>query len=221
MRIYLLFFFLISTLFSCSKDDNSNIEKETKLPSTDDVCTKMEDINFMKYCYDNFDANKDGKVSETEAASVNKIIINSNKQIISFKGLEYFYNVTDFTTNANSIKSFAEVKSLKKLKNLTLNRTDGFENLDVTLNSDLEVLDCAYSNIKNINIANLTKLKRININSNSSIYSLDISKTPNISDIYVGYSSLQEVVLKKSQDNVTISKHPYENQRVINKKYVD
>ena len=58
---------------------NSNVDGEKteetlpELEEVDDVCTKMDDINFMKYCYDNFDVNKDGKVSMPEANAVKEI----------------------------------------------------------------------------------------------------------------------------------------------------
>lgn len=73
-------------LTGCSKNDDGESDKPNNngneqpenpnepelpelpaLPDPDDVCSAMDDLNFMAYCYENFDVNKDGKVSVTEA----------------------------------------------------------------------------------------------------------------------------------------------------------
>ena len=54
-----------------------------------DVCSLMEDITFMEYCYDNFDVNKDGLLSQEEASSVYVIDI-SGLDIYSLSGIEAF-----------------------------------------------------------------------------------------------------------------------------------
>ena len=65
------------------------LPKGDKKTTVDDVCTLMEDITFMKYCYDNFDANKDGMLSQTEAASVYAIDI-SGLDVYTLAGIEMF-----------------------------------------------------------------------------------------------------------------------------------
>ena len=70
-----------------------------ELEETDDVCTKMDDLNFMAYCYDNFDVNNDGKVSMTEANAVKEISL--SEDIHSMKGIEYFSNLTSFKCGRN------------------------------------------------------------------------------------------------------------------------
>lgn len=57
MKTNLFFLFALAFFCACSKDNTIPIKQ------VDDVCTQMDDINFMKYCYDNFDVNKDGIVS--------------------------------------------------------------------------------------------------------------------------------------------------------------
>ncbi len=41
----------------------SGTDESSGLEEVDDVCTKMTDENFKEYCYKNFDADNDGKVS--------------------------------------------------------------------------------------------------------------------------------------------------------------
>jgi len=57
---------LLAFLGSCG----SNNEDELPSLQNDDVCTAMDDIDLMKWCYDHYDVNGDGKVSKTEAAAV-------------------------------------------------------------------------------------------------------------------------------------------------------
>lgn len=77
----------VSCLMSCEKAEDTL----PKLEAVDDVCTKMDDINFMKYCYDKFDVNKDGKVSMKEANAVKVIFCSSS--VVSCAGIEYFSNL--------------------------------------------------------------------------------------------------------------------------------
>lgn len=101
--------------------DNPNIPDEAPpipdLPpmsdNSDDVCTAMDDIHFMNYCYDNFDVNKDGKVTRTEAAAVRKIDITS-LGVVSIQGIGYFSNLETFIGSKNPLRE-AELRLNTKL----------------------------------------------------------------------------------------------------------
>ncbi len=84
-------------LTGCSKDDEGGTSGSSTIPSLpdpSDVCSAMEDSVWRQYCYDNFDANKDGKLSQAEANAVAKIDIRE-LEIESIKGIEYFSNLED------------------------------------------------------------------------------------------------------------------------------
>ena len=78
-------------VFILSNNTTITIPKHAKssLADPDDICTAMDDVKFMEYCYQNFDVNKDGKVSPVEAKSVRSIDI-SELKVYSIKGVEYF-----------------------------------------------------------------------------------------------------------------------------------
>ena len=78
-------------VFILSNNTTITIPKHAKssLADPDDICTAMDDVKFMEYCYQNFDVNKDGKVSPLEAKSVRSIDI-SDLKVYSIKGVEYF-----------------------------------------------------------------------------------------------------------------------------------
>lgn len=132
-------------LTGCSKnDDEDNGENEGKLPDLpalpdpDDVCSAMDDINFMSYCYENFDVNKDGKVSINEANAVKEINCRS-KNFTSLKGIEYFSNLESLICSSNPIKE-----------------------LDIRYNAALTTLYCGWTNITGIDLSNnkaLTSIK--------------------------------------------------------------
>ena len=88
MKRFLLSVVLATSLAltSCQFDDSDIWDK---LTDPDNICTAMDDVNFMEYCYQNFDVNKDGKVSPVEAKSVRSIDI-SDLKVYSIKGVEYF-----------------------------------------------------------------------------------------------------------------------------------
>ena len=86
----------MSLLFTACEDGNDDF---IKLKEVDDVCTMMDDINFMAYCYEEFDVNKDGKVSVSEAAAVS--IIDGYDGFNSIKGIEYFTNIERLSSKAN------------------------------------------------------------------------------------------------------------------------
>ena len=77
----------VCCLISCEKAEDTL----PKLEVVDDVCTKMDDINFTEYCYDNFDVNKDGKVSMKEANAVKVMFCSCS--VVSCAGIEYFSNL--------------------------------------------------------------------------------------------------------------------------------
>ncbi len=145
----------MSLLFTACEDGNDDF---IKLKEVDDVCTKMDDLKLMEHCYEEYDVNKDGKVSMEEAAAVRDFNI-WNYEISSIKGIEYFLNIevlhiihTYYLTECNLMNN-------KKLKSILLGDMDSFMATNVSdLNfSKLTNLSRVYLGcvaIKNLNLAN-------------------------------------------------------------------
>lgn len=110
---------LLGLLCSCGKD----------LPDVDDVCTKMDDVEFMKYCYNNFDANGDGKVSMQEAQSVVEMKYGGDFHTV--KGIEYFSNVAKIDFKRDHLGSL-DFSKLKKLEYLRLSELYELKSVDVS-----------------------------------------------------------------------------------------
>ena len=152
-------------------------QKENSVQEVEDVCTKMQDINFMEYCYDSFDANHDGKVSMQEAAAV-KTINCTNRSITSLQGLEYFSSITELSCDSNHLTSLDvsrntsllylfcldnKITSLKVSKNTALNSIwcsgNMLTSLDVSKNTELTQLLCDGNNLTTLDVSNNKKLR--------------------------------------------------------------
>lgn len=147
----------VCCLISCKKEGmdnhgNSNVDGDKtedtlpELEEVDDVCTKMDDINFMKYCYDNFDVNKDGKVSMYEANAVKGIVDYHNilSKVVSFAGIEYFSNLESFSLGCE-YDSKIDVKTLdlrynKNLQHCSIRYASKLSSLDLRCNIKLKYI---------------------------------------------------------------------------------
>lgn len=89
------------------------------LPDPNDVCSCMDDIVFMQYCYDNFDVNHDGKVSPTEAAAVPEMILGAENDALPVKsltGIGYFTNLELLYCRGCSQLQSVDLRRNRKLK---------------------------------------------------------------------------------------------------------
>jgi hypothetical protein len=116
------------TAFSdCTKDGLQQVE---------DVCSQMNDITFMDYCYRNFDVNNDGMVSMTEANAVKRIDV-GGEDIYSLKGIEYFTQLKYLYCPDNYLTA-----------------------LDLSKNTQLIELVCGDNKISSLDLSALSKLNR-------------------------------------------------------------
>ncbi len=136
----------VSCLMSCEKAEDTL----PKLEAVDDVCTKMDDINFMKYCYDNFDVNKDGKVSMPEANAVKEISDFNNPsllKVVSYTGIEYFSSLEKIQLGAYNTKTEVRTMDLRynnRLTSISLNSATHISSLDLRSNVELKSISMHY-----------------------------------------------------------------------------
>lgn len=173
---------------SCEKDGGL-----PSLPDPDDVCSAMDDINFMRYCYDNFDVNKDGKVSKTEANAVREIRIEL-MGIKSLKGIQYFSNLTFLDCKNN------DLNDLNVSKNTALTKLDcsynALTSLDVNKNTALLYLYCSYNHLTSLDISKNTKLDEL-ICDNNALTSL-VSMNAKLIHLNCKYNRLKSLDVSKN-----------------------
>ena len=99
----------------------------------------IPDAAFKAYCIANFDADKDGEVSEKEVREITTLDVGS-KGIASLQGIEKFVSLTSLNCQNNSLQTI-NISGLKSLKSLNC-AGNQLQELDIRLNLNLENLDC-------------------------------------------------------------------------------
>lgn len=169
-------------LCNCSKENDGNSGSLPPLPDPDDVCSAMDNIEFMNFCYEKFDANKDGKVSVREAEAVREIDFDYGEGVSgSLKGIERFPNLERLDCRSYNLGSgdryypFSFVKLdlryNKMLKCLWLHTCLNLVTLDLSRNimlEEIQVYECNVlntlilpENLKEIEGGNCPKLQKI------------------------------------------------------------
>ena len=118
-------------IITLSDGSTITIPKGTIPPPTD-YCEKLEDVEFMRYCYEKFDINGDKILSESEANAIRAVNIDSKKNIYSVKGIEHFVNLESFQAyNAIELRTLDLSKNtnLRTIKEQALYKCHGLESV--------------------------------------------------------------------------------------------
>lgn len=102
------------------------------IPPPTDYCEKLEDAEFMRYCYEKFDINGDKVLSESEAKAIRAINIDSKQNIYSVGGIEHFVNLESFQAyNAIALRTLDLSKNtnLRTIKKQALYKCHGLESV--------------------------------------------------------------------------------------------
>ncbi len=135
------FFLAAALFFSCGKENpSSTADQLPELPAleeVDDVCLKMNDFNFMKFCYDNYDINHDSKVSMIEAGAVREMTCDVAED---FAGIEYFSALETFASSSAVKLDLSYNSALARL------RLSGspIEEIDLSYNTALASTDSCF-----------------------------------------------------------------------------
>ena len=126
----------------------------------------FNDTEFLKYMIENFDTDKDGKISGEEALSVKQIDC-TGLGISSIAGIERFTNLTSLACAGNKLTSI-DISSNKALVSLRCD-SNQISNLDVSNNTLLETLSISKNNISSISLSNNNNLVNFICNNNNII----------------------------------------------------
>lgn len=144
-------------------DEDQSLEQEDTKDNSDTFLAlskeNFPDEIFRKYIYQNFDFDKDSKLSIEEIAKVDSIDV-SNMGISNLTGIEYFTNLLYLYCNGNKLSSL----TVHTLVNLT-------------------VLDCSNNYLTNIDLSNCSSLSYFEANNNAKAISLDEQKTFDLSSL--------------------------------------
>lgn len=207
MKKKFLVFAITLLSVGCSKDGNAPLtdtSQEESIP--DDICSVMDDIEFMKYCYENFDANKDGKLSIHEANAVEKIEIYGVK---SLNGIQYFSSLKELYCTVFS--STIDISKNKELKELYLcdylqDKGGNLTTLDISQNEKLEALVCSYNMFKELKLQSKS-LTHLYCEHNTNLEKLDISEAPNLIWLNCPYNKLLSLDVSHSTNLIKLYCH--------------
>ena len=160
----------------------------------------INDTNFsaeVKRKAEEADTNGDGYLSGTEASKVKKLYFAPNYNLDSFKGIEYFPDITYFYYRG---RSAGEYEDFDIIEESTASEIDlsGFEKLERVR------IDCRTPYLKTVNLEDCTKLKELTIEGSvlntDGITSLNLDGCTNLQTVYcrdIAISKLKLAGLKK------------------------
>ena len=126
--------------------------------------TNFPDGVFRKYVSDNYDSNKDGKLSQKECNAVKEMFLNEEPEeirsnITSFKGIENFTELTLFRIYDTEKLSELDTGKNTKLKTLHVWNEYSKSNIKViNVGKNVTSVDLWWSNVETLNISECTKL---------------------------------------------------------------
>lgn len=155
---------------------------------------QFPDPNFKAYVLENFDTDKDGKISAEEASKVTQIRV-SKKEIKDLKGIEIFIRLQELVCNNNRLTALdlSENTELQEL-NCSSNR---LTELDLSKNTRLQGLWCANNQLAALNISKSTELQRL-LCSYNQLTALDLSKNARLQTLSCDNNQLTALDLSKN-----------------------
>lgn len=183
---------------------------------------EFKDRNLEKAVIENFDLNRDGILSQSEAEAVSNLFL-VQKGITSTDDLYFFKNVKMIMLDDNTIPSIVlkdmdklslfsctgcKMSSFKaeNLKNLTSLYVDNnlLESISLKGTPKIDQLTLSLNQLKTIDLSQLKNLKKLNVEHNK-ILKIDISGNPSLQTLNVGGNQMKEINIKKGiKTDVTI-----------------
>ena len=158
--------------------------------------TNFPDDNFRTLVSDDFDNDKDGKLSQEELEEVNEIYY-SEDEISSLKGIEFFTELKKLTCTSNKLEEL-DLSGNPELTELDCG-SNKLTSLNLTNNSKLEDLDCSENEqLCKLDISINTKLKKLDCNK-CGLKELDLSNNGQIEDVDCSYNDIVELDLTNNK----------------------
>jgi Leucine-rich repeat (LRR) protein len=116
----------------------------------------IPDATFRAYCLSNFDTNKDGKISLSEAAAAKTVNV-AGTAVASLEGIQYFTNITLLECSSCNLEGTLDVSMLMKMEYCQCSNNK-LTKLILPENSALIRLQCDRNRISSIDVQRCFKL---------------------------------------------------------------
>ena len=160
----------------------------------EDMELAFPDPIFRQYVLDNFDTDKDDKISPEEAFAVDSIDVGS-KGIASLEGVQYFINLTYLMCYSN------QLTTLDVSQNTALTEFSCWSNklttLDVSKNTELTALYCGTNQLTTLDVSQNTALTELYCYENQ-LKTLDVSKNTELTTLHCYSNQLTTLVLQNT-----------------------
>lgn len=171
---------------------------------------QFEDEVFAEYVMENFDYDKDGLISDTEAATVTSMDIDSYG-VSSIAGIEIFKNLNSVDLSNNSLKT-VDLRGLSKLQYLVVQncgtenlllggctglisiiaRKNSLASVDLTDQTGIQFLDLGQNKLTSLSISDRADLQYVAVDMNS-LAKLSLSGCPKIKTLACHKNSLESL----------------------------
>lgn len=168
------------------------------VPITED---NFPDEAFRKYVKENYDVDKDGKLSEGEIEGAEQLNLDG-LNVSSLDGVEYLTSLWYICASHGEIES-VDVSQNVKLLYLYINMNK-LTKIDLSKNTELLSLDLSGNALKSIDLSKNTKLCSVSVGGNQ-LTSLDLSMLPELSFLNVNENQLTSLDISKNNKLCNVS----------------
>lgn len=180
------------------------IGQETKKIEINEV--NFSDYKFRKYVSEKCDSNKDGYLSEGEAAKVTEINASNTTNyagIKNLKGIEFFTNLKKLNLKNQTGIEALDVSIFPELTHLDCEGTK-ISKLDLSKNVKLQWLYCQNTKIEALDVSKNTDLRQLSCQ-NTNIKALDVSKNTELTGLAVSDTGVTSLNVEKNVKLISIS----------------
>lgn len=139
--------------------------------------TNFPDAEFRRYISDKIDLNKDGVLSKAEIKKIKEIHIDND----------------DYTC-----KSLDGIGVFTELKTLECSGQKDLSKLDLDKNKKLEVVECSFCRMKELNVSGAVNLKKLHCSDNK-LTNLDLIENHNLEYLYCANNKLTKLSFEKNK----------------------
>jgi Leucine-rich repeat (LRR) protein len=185
----------------------------------------IPDEIFKAYMVENFDADKDGGISEEEALEI-KVIRCYQKEISSLEGIASCTNLEILACNRNKLRSI-DVSNNLKLKELDCSFNE-VGTLDLSKNTALAKLLCYSCRLSTLDLQSNLALMEVNCHDNY-FRTLNVANNTSLQKLFCQKNSLSSLDLRKNRlintlncrDNPKLTEVYLEENQVIGNLYIN
>lgn len=157
--------------------------------------TNFPDDVFRALVSERFDTDSNGELSSDEIGKVKSFPDLSNMGIKSFKGIEYFTELLEFSGVGNSVETL-DLSNLTKLYYVNC-ASNGISTLILDNCKAIEYLDCSNNELTSLDVSSCTDIRTINCD-NNKLNKIDISSNTKLAIFGCSNNNLTELDVSKN-----------------------